>query len=86
MQYELQEFYGIGNLVGNDPGKECLLCLSEPRDTTLLCRHMVRPWGMVGRGLGAWCDTWTMGHPRPKANFKGVWRGVASPASLGQVY
>ncbi|KAJ0506972.1 hypothetical protein HanOQP8_Chr08g0283931 [Helianthus annuus] len=31
---------------------------------------------MVGRGLGAWCDTWTMGHPRPKANFKGVWWGV----------
>ncbi|MFS7973428.1 hypothetical protein Hanom_Chr09g00856451 [Helianthus anomalus] len=43
MQYELQEIYGIGNLVGNNPGKECLLCLSEPRDTTLLCRHVVRP-------------------------------------------
>ncbi|MFS7920665.1 hypothetical protein Hanom_Chr03g00227511 [Helianthus anomalus] len=37
---------------------------------------------MVGRGLGAWCDTWSMRHPRPKANFKRVWRGVASSASI----
>ncbi|GJW72922.1 hypothetical protein Tco_0132292 [Tanacetum coccineum] len=36
---------GIGNLVdgadfdGNDPDKECVICLSEPRDTTVLpCR------------------------------------------------
>lgn len=47
MRYELQEIYGIGNsmesdLDGNDPGKECVICLSEPRDTTVLpCRHMV---------------------------------------------
>lgn len=46
-RYELQEIYGIGNSVendvdGNDPGKECVICLSEPRDTTALpCRHMV---------------------------------------------
>ncbi|XP_057954962.1 probable E3 ubiquitin-protein ligase LOG2 [Malania oleifera] len=46
MRYELQEIYGIGNSVdcdfdGNDPGKECVICLSEPRDTTALpCRHM----------------------------------------------
>ncbi|KAE9612297.1 putative aminoacyltransferase, E1 ubiquitin-activating enzyme [Lupinus albus] len=46
MRYELQEIYGIGNsaesdLDGNDPGKECVICLSEPRDTTVLpCRHM----------------------------------------------
>uniref|UniRef100_A0A5B7A9P0 RING-type E3 ubiquitin transferase n=1 Tax=Davidia involucrata TaxID=16924 RepID=A0A5B7A9P0_DAVIN len=46
MRYELQEIYGIGNSVdsdfdGNDPGKECIICLSEPRDTTVLpCRHM----------------------------------------------
>ncbi|KAL0907355.1 hypothetical protein M5K25_021759 [Dendrobium thyrsiflorum] len=45
-RYELQEIYGIGNSVdgdfdGNDPGKECVICLSEPRDTTVLpCRHM----------------------------------------------
>ncbi|CAH8356383.1 unnamed protein product [Eruca vesicaria subsp. sativa] len=50
-RYELQEIYGIGNTVGgddgegdddgNDPGKECVICLSEPRDTTVLpCRHM----------------------------------------------
>lgn len=47
MRYELQEIYGIGNSVdgdfdSNDPGKECVICLSEPRDTTVLpCRHMV---------------------------------------------
>ncbi|KAI3983572.1 hypothetical protein MKX01_000584 [Papaver californicum] len=41
-----KEIYGIGNTVdndldGNDPGKECVICLSEPRDTiVLLCRHM----------------------------------------------
>lgn len=50
-RYELQEIYGIGNTVegdedsaddANDPGKECVICLSEPRDTTVLpCRHMV---------------------------------------------
>ncbi|KAJ9184280.1 hypothetical protein P3X46_004023 [Hevea brasiliensis] len=46
MRYELQEIYGIGNSVegdvnDNDPGKECVICLSEPRDTTVLpCRHM----------------------------------------------
>ncbi|KAJ7972410.1 RING finger protein [Quillaja saponaria] len=46
MRYELQEIYGIGNSVeadvdGNDAGKECVICLSEPRDTTVLpCRHM----------------------------------------------
>ncbi|ONK79634.1 uncharacterized protein A4U43_C01F8370 [Asparagus officinalis] len=45
-RYELQEIYGIGNSVdndfdGSDPGKECVICLSEPRDTTVLpCRHM----------------------------------------------
>lgn len=45
-RYELQEIYGIGNTVdgdfdGNDSGKECIICLSEPRDTTVLpCRHM----------------------------------------------
>ncbi|KAK4478637.1 hypothetical protein RD792_014127 [Penstemon davidsonii] len=47
MRYELQEIYGIGNSAEgevdtNDPGKECVICLSEPRDTTVLpCRHMV---------------------------------------------
>ena len=50
-RYELQEIYGIGNTVGgdddgdedgDDQGKECVICLSEPSDTTVLpCRHMV---------------------------------------------
>lgn len=48
MRYELQDIYGIGNTVdgcdedASDPGKECVICLSEPRDTAVLpCRHMV---------------------------------------------
>lgn len=44
MKYELQEIFGIGNSVEDefDRGKECVVCLSEPRDTTVLpCRHMV---------------------------------------------
>ncbi|XP_028072573.1 probable E3 ubiquitin-protein ligase LOG2 [Camellia sinensis] len=46
MRYELQKIYEIGNSVngdfdGNDFGKECVVCLSEPRDTTVLpYRHM----------------------------------------------
>lgn len=49
LSYELQEIYGIENSQGgssydgNDTGKECVICMSEPRDTTVLpCRHMVR--------------------------------------------
>lgn len=49
MRYELQEIYGIENsgggstYDGGDTGKECVICMSEPRDTTVLpCRHMVR--------------------------------------------
>ena len=50
--YELQEIFGIENCAtgnpmggggggGGDEGKECVVCLSEPRDTTVLpCRHM----------------------------------------------
>jgi hypothetical protein len=47
-RYELQEIYGIENsgpssgFDDSDTGKECVICLSEPRDTTVLpCRHMV---------------------------------------------
>lgn len=54
MRYELQEIYGIGNAVegddqnGNDSGKECIICLSEPRDTTVLpCRHMVHRYSTL---------------------------------------
>lgn len=49
VRYELQEIYGIGSTAGggldeNDSGKDCVICLSEPRDTTVLpCRHMVCP-------------------------------------------
>ncbi|OIW15769.1 hypothetical protein TanjilG_04304 [Lupinus angustifolius] len=45
-RYELQEIYGIGNandgdFDGHDSGGECVICLSEPRDITVLpCRHM----------------------------------------------
>eukprot|EP00243_Klebsormidium_subtile_P004441 TRINITY_DN18421_c0_g1_i1.p1 TRINITY_DN18421_c0_g1~~TRINITY_DN18421_c0_g1_i1.p1 ORF type:complete len:384 (-),score=32.16 TRINITY_DN18421_c0_g1_i1:336-1487(-) len=45
VSYELQEIYGIESNSGatseTDHGKECVVCLSEPRDTTVLpCRHM----------------------------------------------
>ncbi|MCL7050041.1 hypothetical protein MKW94_015211, partial [Papaver nudicaule] len=47
-RYELRDIYGIGNSTeanfedDNDPGKECVICLSEPKDTAVLpCRHMV---------------------------------------------
>jgi len=47
VSYELQEIFGIENCSTGQPlddesnGKECVVCLSEPRDTTVLpCRHM----------------------------------------------
>ncbi|KAK9161277.1 hypothetical protein Syun_007618 [Stephania yunnanensis] len=46
VRYELREIYGIGNsdkesFDDNDPGKECVICMSEPKDTAILpCRHM----------------------------------------------
>ena len=56
VSYELQEIFGIehcstgtpaeggdGDGDGDDSGKECVVCMSEPRDTTALpCRHMCR--------------------------------------------
>lgn len=48
VRYELKELYGVENVVDeNKPdddefGKECVICMSEPRDTAVLpCRHMV---------------------------------------------
>ncbi|KRH20905.2 hypothetical protein GLYMA_13G208500v4 [Glycine max] len=47
VRYELRELYGIGNSSAadfddNDPGKECVICMTEPKDTAVLpCRHMV---------------------------------------------
>jgi E3 ubiquitin-protein ligase MGRN1 len=50
VRYELQGIYGAeksgGGTDGTDAGvfQECIICMSEPRDTTVLpCRHMVRP-------------------------------------------
>ncbi|GAB4843460.1 Probable E3 ubiquitin-protein ligase lul4 [Ancistrocladus abbreviatus] len=46
VRYELREIYGIGNSASegfndDDPGKECVICLTEPKDTAVLpCRHM----------------------------------------------
>ncbi|KRH02118.1 hypothetical protein GLYMA_17G016900v4 [Glycine max] len=40
------ELYGIGSSTAadfddNDPGKECVICMTEPKDTAVLtCRHM----------------------------------------------
>lgn len=48
VHYELREIYGIGNSEAagfddRDPGKECVICMTEPKDTAVLpCRHMVR--------------------------------------------
>ncbi|CAH2074363.1 unnamed protein product [Thlaspi arvense] len=43
LRYVLQDIYGTDGRVEDttDPAKECVICLSEPRDTTVLpCRHM----------------------------------------------
>ncbi|RDX69488.1 putative E3 ubiquitin-protein ligase LUL4, partial [Mucuna pruriens] len=46
VRYELRELYGIGSSSAadfddNDPGKECVICMTEPKDTAVLpCRHM----------------------------------------------
>uniref|UniRef100_A0A5B7B6T9 RING-type E3 ubiquitin transferase n=1 Tax=Davidia involucrata TaxID=16924 RepID=A0A5B7B6T9_DAVIN len=46
VRYELREIYGIGNSAAessndNDAGKECVICMTEPKDTAVLpCRHM----------------------------------------------
>ncbi|KAI3522989.1 hypothetical protein L1887_01041 [Cichorium endivia] len=51
VRYDLED-YGIANTVdgsdydATDPGKECIICLSEPRDTMVLpCRHMCMCYG-----------------------------------------
>ncbi|GAV60923.1 zf-C3HC4_3 domain-containing protein, partial [Cephalotus follicularis] len=46
VRYELREIYGIGSSAAedfddSDPGKECVICMTEPKDTAILpCRHM----------------------------------------------
>ncbi|KAL2508900.1 putative E3 ubiquitin-protein ligase [Forsythia ovata] len=45
VRYELREIYGIGNLSQgyneNDSGRNCVICMTEPKDTAILpCRHM----------------------------------------------
>ncbi|XP_068661167.1 probable E3 ubiquitin-protein ligase LUL4 [Aristolochia californica] len=46
IRYELREIFGIGNSTeeefdDNGSGKECVICMSEPKDTAVLpCRHM----------------------------------------------
>ncbi|WJX27095.1 RING-type E3 ubiquitin transferase [Trifolium repens] len=46
VRYELRELYGIGSsettgFDDSDPGKECVICMTEPKDTAVLpCRHM----------------------------------------------
>ncbi|KAK4744705.1 hypothetical protein SAY87_011017 [Trapa incisa] len=46
VRYELREIYGISNVdekgfKDTDPGKECVICMTEPKDTAVLpCRHM----------------------------------------------
>ncbi|XP_062231315.1 probable E3 ubiquitin-protein ligase LUL4 [Phragmites australis] len=47
VRYELQEIFGIVNSTevdvpnADDTGKECVICLTEPRDTAVIpCRHL----------------------------------------------
>uniref|UniRef100_A0A7N0VA13 RING-type E3 ubiquitin transferase n=1 Tax=Kalanchoe fedtschenkoi TaxID=63787 RepID=A0A7N0VA13_KALFE len=48
VRYELRDLFGIGSSStaespndDNDDGKECVICLTEPKDTAVLpCRHM----------------------------------------------
>ncbi|XP_057496000.1 probable E3 ubiquitin-protein ligase LUL4 [Actinidia eriantha] len=46
IRYELREIYGISSATeatssDNDSGKECVICMTEPKDTAVLpCRHM----------------------------------------------
>lgn len=48
VRYELRELYGIGSsgaagFGDNDTGKECVICMTELKDTAVLpCRHLVR--------------------------------------------
>lgn len=49
VRYELRDIYGIGGgdssskgVSDGDSGKECVICMTEPKDTFVLpCRHMV---------------------------------------------
>ncbi|KAJ9556905.1 hypothetical protein OSB04_011519 [Centaurea solstitialis] len=45
VRYELREIFGVGNsdagFNDSDSGKECVICMTEPKDTAVLpCRHM----------------------------------------------
>ncbi|GMH28463.1 hypothetical protein Nepgr_030306 [Nepenthes gracilis] len=46
VRYELRDLYGVGNsdsqgFNDDDPGKECVICMTEAKDTAVLpCRHM----------------------------------------------
>lgn len=47
VRYELREIYGISDsneiINDKDSGKECVICMTEPKDTAVLpCRHMVK--------------------------------------------
>ncbi|XP_057546609.1 probable E3 ubiquitin-protein ligase LUL3 [Amaranthus tricolor] len=46
VRYELRDLYGIGNSSSegfndDDPGKECVICMTEPKNTAVMpCRHL----------------------------------------------
>lgn len=62
VRYELREIFGIGSSAvegfdDNDPGKECVICMTEPKDTAVLpCRHMVS-------------KSWILYHIKPKSQL-----------------
>lgn len=53
VRYELRDIYGIGSssvegFKDNDSGKECVICMTEPKDTFVLpCRHMVGSFSIL---------------------------------------
>nr|GMD93491.1 probable E3 ubiquitin-protein ligase LUL4 [Ipomoea batatas] len=62
--YELHEIYGIGNHTpdydNNGSSKDCVICMTEPKDTAVLpCRHMV-PRLDVAATSGRWRSSETV--------------------------
>ncbi|CAL5397355.1 unnamed protein product [Camellia sinensis] len=59
VRYELREIYGISSsndvtINDNDSGKECVICMTDPKDTAILpCRHMKYGESPIGKGVSS---------------------------------
>ena len=78
VSYELQEIYGIEQCsstatgsAADEQGKECVICLSEPRDTTGACRAPPLPCRKILRSLTC-C---ALPPPPPPGGGVGPWGG-----------